>query len=111
MQLKLMVKLQPNPTQAQVLRETMERFNTACNAIADVAFWERTASQVKLHHLVYYDIRQQFGLSAQMAVRAIGKVAEAYKRDKRIQPQFRAHGAIVYETACCPGKGQIGFRS
>lgn len=105
MHLTLMVKLQPTSDQATVLLFTMERFNAACNAIADVAFAQRTASQVKLHHLTYRLVREQFGLSAQMAVRAIGKVAEAYKRDKSIQPTFRPHGTIVYDPRILSWKG------
>lgn len=34
MNLTLLIKLQPNPAQAQGLLETMERFNAACNVIA-----------------------------------------------------------------------------
>jgi IS605 OrfB family transposase len=97
MDLTLLVKLQPTPDQAAALLATMERFNAACNAIATVAFRERTANKIRLQKLVYRDIRARFGLSAQLTVRAISKVAEAYKRDKRIQPTFRPHGAIVYD--------------
>jgi putative transposase len=75
----------------------MERFNAACNAIAAVAFRERTANKVKLQQLVYHQIRADFGLSAQLTIRAIAKVCEAYKRDRSIQPTFREHGAIVYD--------------
>jgi predicted transposase len=105
MQLTLTVKLQPNTAQAQSLMTTMERFNAACNAIAETAFREHTASQVKLHHLMYRAVRERFGLSAQMAVRAIGKVVEVYKRDQSIQPTFRPHGAIVYDDRLLSWKG------
>lgn len=43
MNLTLLVKLQPNPAQAQARLETMERFNAACNAIAATAFREHPA--------------------------------------------------------------------
>lgn len=105
MHLTLLVKLQPHPDQAAALLATMERFNTACNAIAAVAFRERTASKIRLQKLVYQDIRRNFGLSAQLTVRAISKVAEAYKRDKRVQPTFRPHGAIVYDQRVLSWKG------
>ena len=32
-----------------------------------------------------------------MAIRAIAKVAEAYKRDQQVTPSFRPHGAMVYD--------------
>ncbi|MCY0907658.1 MAG: hypothetical protein OWR62_04655 [Sulfobacillus thermotolerans] len=105
MQLTLTVHLQPNTTQAQSLLGTMERFNAACNAIANIAFREHTASQVKLHHLMYREVRERFGLSAQMAVPAIGKVVESYKRDKSIQPTFRPYRAIVYDDRLLSWKG------
>ncbi len=47
-----------------------------------VAFAERCANKIELQRLVYYDIRERFGLSSQMTIRAISKVSEAYKRDK-----------------------------
>lgn len=78
--------------QATALLETMERFNAACNAIAEVAFRERTANKIRLQKLVYQDVRERLGLSAQMTVRAISKVAEAYKRDRSKKPSFRPHG-------------------
>jgi len=55
------------------------------------------ANKIELQKLVYYDIRARFGLSAQMCIRAISKVAEAYKRDREKRPTFRAHGAMTYD--------------
>ena len=93
----LLVKLVPTPEHHAALMRTLEAFNAACNAIADVAFAHHMANKIELQKLVYYDIRAQFGLSSQMAIRAIAKVAEAYKRDKKIKPSFRPHGAMVYD--------------
>jgi IS605 OrfB family transposase len=93
----VLVKLAPTPAQHAALLRTLEAFNAACNAIADVAYAHHMANKIELQKLVYYDIRERFGLSAQMAIRAIAKVAEAYKRDKRIKPSFHPHGAMVYD--------------
>ena len=101
MQQTLLVKLAPTPDQHAALLRTLERFNAACNAIAAVAFHERCANKIALQRLVYYDIRAQFGLSSQMTIRAISKVSEAYKRDKKVQPTFRPHGAMVYDERIC----------
>ncbi len=97
----LLLKLAPDADQHVALLRTLEAFNAACNAVAVVAFAEHSASKIDLQKLVYYDIRQRFGLSAQMAIRAISKVAEAYKRDKRIRPSFRPHGAMTYDERIC----------
>ncbi len=93
----IVLKLAPAPEQHAALLRTLEAFNAACNEIAAVAFAEQSASKIDLQKLVYYAIRQRFGLSAQMCIRAIAKVAEAYKRDRKVQPAFRSHGAMTYD--------------
>jgi IS605 OrfB family transposase len=93
----LLVKLTPPPAQHASLLRTLETFNAACNAIADVAYEQREANKIELQKLVYYDTRQRFNLSAQMAIRAIAKVSEAYKRDCAKRPTFRTHGAMPYD--------------
>jgi len=84
MKLSLAMKLAPSPEQHAALLATLERFNAACNAIAEVAFREHLANKIALQKIVYYDIRERFALSSQMMVRANAKVVEAYKRDKSI---------------------------
>ncbi len=97
MNLTRFVKLQPDNRQAALMICTMERFNTACDFIARVAFDEQSANKFRLQKIVYFDVRERFGLSAQLTVRAIAKVAEAYKRDKTIRPRFRPDGAVPYD--------------
>jgi putative transposase len=93
----LLVKLAPTAEQPAALLRTLVAFTAACNAIAAVAFRERRASKIDLQKLVYYDMRRAYGLAAQMAIRAIAKVSEAYKRDRSRQPHFHTHGAMVYD--------------
>ena len=93
-----MVKLDTTPEQFQSLLKTMERFNEACNFVSKLAFENHTASQVKLHHLAYYKIRGDYGLSAQMTVRCVGKVVEQYRRDKKKLHVFKPHSAMVYDN-------------
>lgn len=101
----LLAKLLPTPEQAQALSDTMKAFNEACNEIAETAFQNRTANKVNLQKVVYYNIRRKYGLSAQLTIRAISKVAEAYKRDKNVKPTFRKDGAIVYDQRILSWKG------
>ena len=101
----LFAKLEPSKEQFNALKLTMERFNEACNFIAPVAYENHTANKMRLQPLVYYSVREKFGLSAQMAIRAIAKVCEAYKRDKTIQPSFRLDGAMVYDQRILSWKG------
>lgn len=95
------VKLEPTEQQSQALRLTMEAFNRGCDYVASVAFQKRLANKIALQPFVYGPLRSEFGLSSQMAIRAIAKAIEAYKevkkRDKSIQPTFDPHGAMVYD--------------
>jgi len=93
----LMVKLDTSEEQHNALLETMHQFNEACNYIANIAFEMGTANKIELQKVVYYDVRNKFKLSAQLTIRAIAKVSEAYKRDRTIKPKFRPDGAIVYD--------------
>jgi len=97
MKLTLKLKLHTTPEQKEQLLAAMEAFNAACNYVSDIAFEQKTASQIKLHKLCYYEIRKRFNLSAQMAVRALGKVAESYKAEKKHHHQFKPYSAMVYD--------------
>lgn len=93
----LFVRLETDKEQFDALLETMRRFNEACNHIASVAYRLRTANKMRLQREVYRQVRERFGLSAQMVIRAIAKVCEAYKRDRSKKPTFKPHGAMVYD--------------
>lgn len=101
----LQIKLLPDPPQHAALLETMRVFNAACNFIAGVAFREQCASKFVLQKLAYDDVRKQFNLSAQLTIRAIAKVVEAYKRDKSKQCFFKPTGAVVYDQRILSFKG------
>jgi putative transposase len=111
MQLAIKVKLTPTKEQGKILLETIEAYNEACNFVSQIAFDNKTASVVKIHRICYYEIRKKFNLSAQMAVRVVGKVADAYKvaRNKRLRldkpHQFSKHGAIIYDQRILTWKG------
>jgi len=101
----LQIKLLPDETQHAALKDTMRIFNEACNSIAEEAFRTRCASKFALQKTVYESVRQQFGLSAQLTIRAIAKVVEAYKRDKSKQCFFKPTGAVVYDQRILSFKG------
>lgn len=85
-------KMVPTQPMTQALERTCETFAAACNAILAVAVEQNVSNNVKLHHLVYAQIRANFGLSANLTVRAIRRVSAAMhaaKRRKRTPKQFR----------------------
>lgn len=105
--MKLTIQLQILPTDEQTidLLDTMERFNAAASFAAQVGFESKAYSQPAIHALCYREIREQFGLSAQMAVRAIGKVVECFQRDKSVCPAFKPRGATCYDQRVLSFKG------
>lgn len=76
-------KMAPTAVHTEALSETVEKYASACDAILAVAVREKTSNKVKLQHLVYHEVRKRFGLSANLAVRAIARVAWAIKAAKR----------------------------
>jgi putative transposase len=98
MQLTAKVKLLPTPEQVNALKQTLETANAACNYVGERAWEERSFRQYSLHKLVYYDVRERFGLSSQMTVRCISKVADAYELDRKTKRTFRETGAIAYDS-------------
>lgn len=98
MKLVLKIKILPTDEQRSLLLQTMEEANKACAYISDVAWVNKTFGQFKIHHLCYDDVRQKFNLSAQMVVRCISKVADAYKLDHKKKREFKTHGSICYDS-------------
>lgn len=105
MKLTLQIQLLPDAWQSRQLRETVERFNAAATWLAEKAFESRSANKIQLQQLHYRDLRKQFGLSAQTAVRCIAQVCEAYKRDKDQQPRFRKHASMPFDQRMMSFKG------
>jgi IS605 OrfB family transposase len=105
MLLTLKAKLNPTDEQRQKLLNTMETFNAACDDISRAAYESKTHNKIKLQHRLYYRIREQYKLPAQLAIRAIGKVAEGYTADRRHLHFFNPHGAVVYDQRIMSFKG------
>jgi putative transposase len=98
MKLTLQIKLLPTDEQAITLKNTFSVFNEACNTISQIAWERHVFKQFSLHKEVYYPIKETYRLSSQLVVRAISKVADAYKLDRKKQRHFREFGAITYDS-------------
>lgn len=105
MKLTLQLKLIPTPEQHTALLDTMRAFNAAASYAAGVGFHDHVFTQASIHNRCYRELRDRFGLSSQMAVRAIGKAVETFKRDKRVCPVFRSDGAMTYDERLLGWKG------
>jgi putative transposase len=95
--LTVQVKLLATREQSNVLKETLCASNAAANKISDIAWEQRSFGQHKIHKLAYHSVRESSGLSSQMVIRAIAKVADAYKLGRRRQRKFKPLGAIAYD--------------
>ena len=98
MKLTLHIKLLPTEIQSTSLKNTLKEANSACNEISTVAWDKKTFNQFKLHNIVYHTIKASFHLSAQMVVKCISKVADAYKTHKKTKRTFRLLGGITYDA-------------
>jgi putative transposase len=97
MKLVAAVKLTPPKSAAIALTATLARCNEAATWLAKTGFDAGVFRQFDLHKLAYTDLRANFGLTAQAAVRTIAKVADAFKVNRDVAPRFRKDAAQPYD--------------
>ena len=91
------IKLLPTPQQESLLRQTLERCNQACNYLSARASESGKLRQFDLHKLAYHDTRGMYDVAAQVAVRCISKVADAYKTGAEGQRTFKRFAAQAFD--------------
>lgn len=98
MKMTLKIKLLPTDKQTELLLQTIKEANTVCDAISEIAWEEKNFNQFKIHHKCYHQFKESSQLSAQILIRCIAKVANAYKLNKKIKREFRPLGGISYDS-------------
>ena len=123
MKLTAKVRLYPDKEQQQLLFDTLGKANAACDKISQYAWDNKVFGQYDLHHAMYHPIRSSSDLSAQMVVRCLAKVADAYKLDRKRFRKFRPLGSIAYDSRiltwkkdrvslwCIGGRQKIDYRT
>lgn len=96
MKLIAQIKLLCSEGQKQSLQDTLRLMNSTCDEISKAAWSARKFGRSSLQKLCYLDAKSN-GLTAQMAIHATRKVADAYKKDKKTLRQFRPTGAITFD--------------
>ena len=91
------LKLYPTNEQKEELLQLMKQYNIVANHISKLAHQNKTYNKNTIQKQYYQDIRKQFNLSSQMTIRAIDKVANSYKKDKKKERHFRSTGAVYYD--------------
>ena len=108
------MKLVVTPDQSDALKRTMIAANAVCDSLSAWAWDNQTFGQFPLHKGQYAAQRASSGLTAQVIVRCIGKVADSYKLDKRTQRTFQPTGAIAFDDRILTwytDKGQVSIWS
>ena len=97
MKLVAAVKLVPSKSQAIALKATLARCNEAATWLAQIGHDAKCFRQFDLQKMAYRDVRERYGLAAQVAVRTIAKVADAFKVNREVAPKFRKDAAQPYD--------------
>ncbi len=99
MKLTIQLKLQPTPEQAAALKRTLETANAACDYISQVAWARRRRfASSPSRNWPIKTVRETFSLAAQLTVRCIAKVADAYKLDREdYSARLHPLGAVAYD--------------
>ncbi|WP_199850402.1 RNA-guided endonuclease InsQ/TnpB family protein [Streptomyces sp. CMB-StM0423] len=78
MRLVVQVRLLPKPEEASALQRTLHACNAAANRASAAAYSTGKRSRNDLQREVYAELKADFGLSAQAAVRSVKKAVDAY---------------------------------
>lgn len=89
-------KLVVNPDQLSGLNATLEAFAGACNFVAEYGRKNKVFHKFSLHTRTYRDIRTIYGLSANLACRAIARVAPKLSSKLTRNGTFRP-GSVDYD--------------
>lgn len=123
------VRLLPTPEQASALLATLHTCNAAASWLSGQMRTHRVFRKFDVHKRFYTELREQFGLGAQPAIRVIGKTVDAYTTlranltagnygppgsDRRRKVEntpivFRLHAAQPFDARCLSWQlGDVG---
>lgn len=80
------------------LKKTVELYNVVCNEVLQVAFEAKTFNKNKVHHLIYYGIRQKYPMLQSSMVQCMrDQACDMLKREKlKHFPQKKPYSSIRY---------------
>lgn len=90
-------KLAPSPEQAAEMDATLRAFAAGCGLAAEVARRLGSTNKVRVQHEAYREIRSRFGLSANLAIRAIVRACAALKVPAKMHSKF-APTSVDYDA-------------
>ncbi|WP_406700290.1 transposase [Singulisphaera sp. Ch08] len=93
----IVCKLTPTPEQRVEIDATLKAFALACDFAAESARSLGFTNKVKVQHACYREIRETFGLSSNLAIRAIARACAALKVSAKMHSAF-APASIDYDA-------------
>jgi putative transposase len=75
-------KLTTGVQQRQHLEATLQAFADACNYVWTYGKQQKVSQQWPLHQACYQQIRERYGLPANLAIRAVARVAPSLRAEK-----------------------------
>lgn len=90
------IKLKPTEPQADSLKRTLELANATANFLSELAWETQQFRRFDLQKAGYHVARERFGLTSNILIRVIAKVADGYKLDKKVKRTFRPLGSVAY---------------
>jgi putative transposase len=84
----IVCKLAPTPEQVVEIEAALRAFAQACDFAAQTARQIGSTNKVKVQHACYGEIRQRFGLAANLAIRAIARACAALKVPAKMHSTF-----------------------
>lgn len=79
MQITTKIRIYPTEEQARTLEQTARAYSMACNHTSTWIYQNKNLKQRQIHDALYLELRQLFGLGAQMSASVIRAVIGAYK--------------------------------
>ena len=88
------VQILPAESEKNILLETIRQYSSACNFVSEYVMKTHDLGQSSLNKALYYQIRHEFDLGAQMAQSVLKSVIAAYRTIRTnqktwIRPDFR----------------------
>jgi len=100
-----LIELTPGAEQGRALLRTLEACNAARTAVAEEARARGAAGAVALQRRLYRVLRDEYGLPAQLAVRAISTVASDFRRARGAPPRYAPHEPFPFDERTASFKG------
>lgn len=97
MRLTAQIKLKCSAEAKRLLKQTLSLCSEACNYISSIVFLSEISNKVDLQKMLYYEVKEAFGLSAQMTLLCIHKVANDYHSKNRCQRHYSEKSSIAFD--------------